>query len=189
MSQFSPRCFSTGPNKLKSSQDYINQKTAKTLYTTAASNTKSNVSDNIQAFIAPSPDYCLASVGGVNTKSYDLLLNLTKGKYYAASNLQANVKNVDCSPNITSCVTVDISGTASFAQPDYTYGMYEGPFLTSIDASMAQITYDPACLPPTLQSSLVVDASNSTVCNYSFATMVSKEKLRNFAYPFKFKIK
>ena len=36
------KCFSNGPNRLKSSQDYTNQKTAKTLYTTTATNTKSN---------------------------------------------------------------------------------------------------------------------------------------------------
>ena len=188
MQQFASRAFSTGPNKLKSSQDHTNQKTAKTLYTTTTTNTKSNTLDNIQAFITPNPDSCLASVGGFNTNSYDLLLNLTKGKYYATNNLLAKVKNVDCSQNVTECVSVDISNNTNFAQPDYTYGMYEGPFLTSIDASLAQVTYDPNCLPPTLKGSLVIDASDATVCNYSFAKMVSKEKLRNFAFPFKFKM-
>ena len=182
------RCFSTGPNKLKSSQDYTNRKTAQTLYTTAATNTKSNITDNIQALITPDPDKCLASVGGFNVNSYNLLLNLTKGKYYATNNLLARVANVDCSQNISSCVTVDISNSNSFAYPDYTYDMYEGPFLTSTDASLSQITYDPNCLPPTLKQSLVIDASDTTICNYPFAKMVSKEKLRKFAYPFKFKM-
>ena len=182
------RCFSNGPNRLKSSQDHTNEKTAKTLYTTAATNTKSNSVDNIQAFITPNPDKCLASVGGFNTNSYNLLLNLTKGKYYATNNLLAKVANVDCSQNIANCVTVDISNSNSFASPDYTYGTYGGPFFTSTDASSAQITYDPACLPPTLKNSLVIDASNATVCNFPFAKMVSKEKLRNFSYPFKFKM-
>ena len=87
MSEYSLRCFSTGPNKLRSSQDYINQKKAKTLYKTTASNVKNDINDNIQVFMHPGTiaegGRCLASVGGYNTSSYDLLLNLTKGRYYS----------------------------------------------------------------------------------------------------------
>lgn len=188
MPQIASRAFSTGLNKSKSSQDYTNQKTAETLYITSVSNTKSDRVDNIETFITPFPNRYLESVGGFNTNSYNLLLNLTKGKYYATNNLLARVKNVDCSQNIRECVYVDISNNTSFAQPDYTYGIYEGPFMTSMDSSFAQITHNPHCLPATLKSSLVIDACNNTICNYSFSRMVSKERLRNFKFPFKFKL-
>jgi hypothetical protein len=188
MPQFASRAFSTGPNKYKSSQDYTNQKTAETLYITTASNTKSYMVDNIQTFITPHPERCLESVGGFNTNSYNLLLNLTKGKYYATNNLLARVKNVDCSQNIRECVYVDISNNTSFAYPDYTYGIYEGPFMTSTDASFAQVAHNLHCLPPALRSSLVIDACNNTICNNSFSRLVSKEKLRKFNFPFKFKM-
>ena len=178
------RCFSTGLNKYKSSQDYTNRKTASTLYTTTATNTKTNKKTDIQAIISQ-PDNCLASVGGFNVNSYDLHRNLTKGKYYTSNNLLANIANVDCSQNISNCRKVDISNNVEFASPDYTYDMYEGPFLTS--KSIESIN-NSVCLPPTLKDSLEIDASGINVCNYSFAKMVSREKLRNFDYPIKFNI-
>ena len=179
MSNVANKCFSPGPNQFKSSQDRTNQKKAQTLYTTTATNTKSNTKDNTP--ICLSSDRCLASVGGYNTNNYELLLDLTKGRYYAAEKLLAKVDIVDCSQNISHCISVDISST--FIKPDYTYNMYEGPFMYN-DISSA----NSHCLPTTLNKQLSIDPSAATICNYPFAKLVSEEKLRNFDFPFKFRI-
>ena len=71
-------CFSTGPNQFKTSNDYISRKKAQTIYKSV----KDNVKANNYAGPILTNGTCLGAVGGYNTDNYDLLLNVTKGKYY-----------------------------------------------------------------------------------------------------------
>ena len=75
MSSSAAKCFSTGPNQFKSSNDYTNQKKAKAIY-------KSVQKDNGSLYNGPIfvNGGCLGSIGGYNTNNYELLLNVTKGK-------------------------------------------------------------------------------------------------------------
>ena len=180
------KCFFTGPNQLKSSQDHTNELKAETLYTNTVldiSNNINDVSHNIQVFT--DQNRCLASVGGYNVNNYDLLLNLTKGRYYATKKHLVNVLPVECSNNhVSSCVSVDICNSTTIPGFDQTYNMYEGPLMTTNISSTDVST----CLPLTLNKELKIDPSHGTLCNFPFAKLVTEEKLRNFDFPFKFRI-
>ena len=93
MPQFSVRAFASDSNQMRSGSDYINRKKAATLYTTVSTNLKDEEDDNLAVSITEgagtSTDYnisrCIWSVGGYNVNSYDLYLNVSKGRYYTAT--------------------------------------------------------------------------------------------------------
>jgi hypothetical protein len=135
MPQFSMRAFASDSNQMRSGQDYINRKKAETLYTTISTNRKTNKTDNLAVLISPgsgtSTEYdisrCLFNVGGFNVNSYDLYLNLAKGRYYTAT----TGRNIGIDPSkhsgliapsppdinntvvITDCSGINISSTES----------------------------------------------------------------------------
>lgn len=92
MPQFNVRAFASDSNQMRSGGDYINRKKAATLYTTVSSNRKHHEVDNLAVSISEgagtSTGYdisrCIWSVGGYNVNSYDLYLNVSKGRYYTA---------------------------------------------------------------------------------------------------------
>ena len=92
MPQFSVRAFASDSNQMRSGGDYINRKKAATLYTTVSTNRKNYEKDNLAVSISKgagtSSSYdisrCIWSVGGYNVNSYDLYLNVSKGRYYTA---------------------------------------------------------------------------------------------------------
>ena len=57
------------------------------MYTSVASNIKSNEIDDIAVLtrIGPEHSKCVFSVGGFNVSSYSLLLDITKGRYFTAT--------------------------------------------------------------------------------------------------------
>lgn len=182
------KCFSTGPNQFKTGQDYINRKKSQQLYTNAVidlsmATPERPASANI---CTRSKGHCLGSVGGYNTNSYDLLLNLTKGAYYSATDVSfsANTTPPNCSHPVNKCLTVGLSSNKNLKPPNYTYGIYEGPFITN-DISYLDISNCPiACDPPYLLSNnnkLAIEP----LCNYVFTNMITQDKLRNFHFPTK----
>ena len=184
------KCFSTGPNKLRSSQDYISRRKAQTLYTTTATNTKNDISNNNQVFMDASR--CLASVGGYNTNTYDLLLNLTKGRYYENSQLHIKApqsSNINYDPiQLSSCVTVDISNKHAIPLSQ-THEMYEGPLLYSdLSHNQIDVSNNLYCLPYTLRKSFILDVSKQTISSYPFGKLIIEDPLLNFEFPFKFRI-
>lgn len=194
MPQYNVRSFSRDSNRMRDSGDHINRKKAESIYTNVASNTKDNKNDNINVFFNTSGQRLLSSVGGFNVNNYDLLLNLTKGRHYTAAGgqgvLAARVNdtiltsNPDSSTKINDCITVDISNSSSFAYPDYTHNIYEGPFLFNRDASFSNLDASsslPSCSDILSKSGLITDPSSAMT--FPFAQQIAAEPLRNFHFP------
>ena len=185
------------PSRIRDSGNYTSKKKAETLYTTVASNKKNDEIDNICVFLNTNGQRQLNSVGGFNCSSYDLLANISKGRQYTAGGgqgqLAARINGTVLSPDpsgstkINDCITVDISSSAVFAYPDYTYNMYEGPFLFARDASFSNLDASNsipfcACTPDTLSKMGFVIDPSSTI-SFPFGQIVAKESLRDFKYP------
>jgi len=93
MPQFNVRAFASDSNQMRSGSDYINRKKAATLYTTVSTNQKDEDEDNLAVSISEGSgttssydmSRCIWSVGGYNVNSYDLYLNVSKGRYYTAT--------------------------------------------------------------------------------------------------------
>ena len=82
MTYVNTRSFSRSSNEMKSSGDHINRKRAEAIYTDVVSNA-SNKDTNVK-FTESNNALKLKSVGGLGVKSYDLFLNLSRGRYYVA---------------------------------------------------------------------------------------------------------
>lgn len=82
MTYVNNRSFSRSSNEMKSSGDHINRKRAEAIYTDVVSNA-SNKDTNVK-FTESNNALKLKSVGGLGVKSYDLFLNLSRGRYYVA---------------------------------------------------------------------------------------------------------
>ena len=87
MPQYNNRTFSRQPNNMQNASDYINRRRAQGLYTSVASNRKGNERDDLAVLtrIGPEHSKCVFSVGGFNVNSYSLLLDITKGRYFTAT--------------------------------------------------------------------------------------------------------
>ena len=88
------RTYSNGPNNLRNSSNYIDQKRASTIFTGIAANKK--IPDNVNIAHCDNSEWKgnIASVGGFNVSSYKLFLDLSKGQYYTAVNgRQLNINN------------------------------------------------------------------------------------------------
>ena len=178
MSSLSANCFSTGPNQFKSSNDYINEKKAKTIYTSLQKD--NGTSYNGPIFINGK---CLRSIGGYNTNNYDLLLNVTKGKYYT-NPACVYIKDSDCQLD-SSCSSIsDDSNCSSFG---FNYDLYEGPFLLKKDiVDNSNICYSTNISQNT---QLNTTTTPSIICSEPFQKIVNDNKLLNFKYPLRFKMR
>ena len=157
------RVFSNGPNNMRSSSDHISRKRAKTTYSVVSSNIKTTQqhNNNSNVPVKTSHNGSLTSVGGFDVKSYDLLLDITKGKYYNANdgrNITLLSTNTTQQPNalvnINDCsaTNIKIIQSSNLQAPiSQTWGINEGPFL--MDTSFALLYKD------------IVDLSNSCSCD------------------------
>ena len=209
MSNYNIRTFSNGPNKMRSADDYINRKKATTLYTVAASNTSSRAKNsNIPVKttnLVGNPK--LASVGGYNVNSYDLLMNISKGRYYVApegryaellnnplftSDISNNIKINDCSNTL-------INTKTTIQTPiNQTWDLYEGSYLIDKDESISEwckctpnklsknrdlqidsrLIYNSNALPQSSPSQIFFNGGARSVARWN-----NSDKLRGFSYP------
>lgn len=209
MSNYNIRTFSNGPNKMRSADDYINRKKATTLYTVAASNTSSRAKNsNIPVKttnLVGNPK--LASVGGYNVNSYDLLMNISKGRYYVApegryaellnnplftSDISNNIKINDCSNTL-------INTKTTIQTPiNQTWDLYEGSYLIDKDESISEwckctpnklsknrdlqidsrLIYNNNALPQSSPSQIFFNGGARSVARWN-----NSDKLRGFSYP------
>jgi hypothetical protein len=178
MPQYNVRAFATDSNQMRSGGDYINRKKAATLYTTVSTNTKGHEKDNLAVSITEgggqtSNGYdisrCIWSVGGYNVNSYDLYLNVAKGRYYTAptgraigidpnyytsypgpisytTNISGDVYINDCSGTTIAPSTVaNVKGIGPLAELERNGigNIYDGTLLTNmrpIDASLNDLS-------------------------------------------------
>jgi len=92
MSNYSIRTFSRDSNNMRSANDYINRKKAENLYLVSTTNGLANNGNKslnsntpVKTSIGPMGNQRLRSVGGFNVNSYDLFMNISKGRYYTAT--------------------------------------------------------------------------------------------------------
>lgn len=197
------RAFSNGPNNMRSSSDHINRKRAETTYTVARTNINTtqpyNNNSNIPVkagYPGPNNTQQLSSVGGYNVRSYDLLLDLTKGKYYNANNgrkitlLPSNatpphsvaVKINNCSPTI-----IETINSSNLQAPiSQTWGINEGVFLADTSFSLLYNTFDLSnncsCDLPRISKNPNV-ILNSHLNGRALARLNNKNPLRGFTFP------
>tara|TARA_E500000178_G_scaffold350508_1_gene409627 strand:+ start:2454 stop:3134 length:681 start_codon:yes stop_codon:yes gene_type:complete len=211
------RAFSMRPNSIKSSNDYINKKKAAALFANTASlNPKPGESSNysninynngVNKGICKSNEgiYNLESVGGFNVSSYDLLLNITKGRYYTATSGRLvsipnnNNSTVDSNfVKINDCSNIELK-IENTSQPSFplnqTYNLYEGPYLIDVSNSYDQNEIKCGCHPVLLGNLEDVQifgelTKNNNKINISsdksLARLAEQEPLRGFKYPIKF---
>ena len=116
------KCFVTNKHQPKFGSDYTNQKREKEIYKYYSGNTQlpgTITKQDGSKYNGPfflDLNGCLNSVGGYNTKNYDLLLDITKGKYYSYNN--------------TSC-----DGNSKSLTPNQSFKISEGPFFYNTDIS------------------------------------------------------
>ena len=212
------RAFTMRPNSISTSNDYISKKKAIALYANTASInpisekssnfTNINFNNGVNKGICKSNEnlYNLESVGGFNVSSYDLLLNITKGNYYSATDgrlvsIPNNNNNTDLGSNavkINDCSNVELKIESNPIVPlNQTYNLYEGSYLIDISNSYDQNDIDCGCNPPPLGNFKDVQifgelAKNNNKINISsdksLARLVEQEPLRGFKYPIKFSI-
>ena len=214
------RAFASDSNKMRSGQDYINRKKAETLYTTVSTNRKTNKNDNLAVSISrgsnTTTDYdisrCLLNVGGFNVNSYDLYLNVAKGRFYTATtgrgisidnqfySSKTPPLNVQNSIKISDCSGFDIinkSNNSSELQRNSVGNIYDGTLLTNMRVN--DLSGDGCgCYTNTLMdlSNVGIDATmfdttnplTRNIAGDRLARLAIEQPLRGFGFPFKFSI-
>ena len=178
MPGFAAKSFSTGPDQFKSSNDYISRKKAQTIYRSLQ---KDNVNVNAKNYQDPIQinGNCLDAVGGYNTDNYDLLLNVTKGKYYTEP-ICVSVNGTKIPSSCYSTINPNNSNCSVFS---YNHDLYEGPFLQKNNTNT---NTDNLCPSKIIEQYSKIDPTTTTT--NSFTKLVNEDKLRNFKYPLKFRI-
>lgn len=152
MSYSNTRTFSRNPNDMKSSGDHINRKRAEAIYNDVASNTN-NKDSNIK-LIESNNALKLKSVGGLGVKSYELFLNLSRGRYYVAPdgrNIELEEEDFDnqayeASPQlvkINNCKPTKIQASNDpIVQINQRWDLFEGSFLVNRENSSNLVCND-----------------------------------------------
>lgn len=172
MSNYSIRTFSRDSNNMRSANDYINRKKAENLYLVSTTNGKVNngnksINSNtpVKTSIGPIGNQRLKSVGGFNVNSYDLFMNITKGRYYTATDgrkiqnynfVPPNTveTNTDIKINDCSATTFSIESSFNILNIPITqsWDLYEGSYLINRKGKLIDISGQCSCTPNTISS-------------------------------------
>jgi len=218
------RAFASDSNQMRSAQDYINRKKAKTLYTTVSTNRSYSDVDNLAVSISTGSDIstkydisrCLFSVGGFDVNSYDLYLNIAKGRFYTAT--MGRTISVDPSKHsglsapstsgIKNTVIIsDCSGTNIIRMTDKSErinlerngvgNIYNGTLLVNMNSLNDLSGSGCGCYTDTLMdiSNVGIDATmfdntslNANIARARLARLALEQPLRGFGFPSKFSI-
>ena len=214
MPQYNNRTFSRDPNNMKNASDYINRIRAEGLYKSVSTNNKSNKIDDIAVLTrqGPKDSKCLFSVGGFNVSSYSLLLDITKGNYFTASEGRAITVNKLNFSGFTAPISSpvntninDCSATTIIFGPgkgiDYkvpinqTSDLFEGNYMVN-KSQLVNDIHDISscdCIIPNLYdlSGIGIDTThlvqssnqNNKIRQQTLARWGAKEPLRGFQFP------
>tara|TARA_A100001011_G_C14304593_1_gene842487 strand:- start:1941 stop:2567 length:627 start_codon:yes stop_codon:yes gene_type:complete len=200
------RVFSNGPNNMRSSSDHINRKRAEITYKVATSNISTTQPYNNNSNVpvkagppGPKNTQQLSSVGGYNVKSYDLLLDLTKGKFYNATSgryITLLPSNANPPPSdavkINDCSTTNIETIKSSklqAPISQTWGINEGQFLVDTSFSLLykdtfDLSYNCGCdVPRISKNPRVIINNNNNLNRQALARLNNENPLRGFTFP------
>ena len=135
-------------NNTRTSSDYITKKHAKTLIEVIKSNSKTNYDNNVKI------KTCENSKKITNVESYNLFLNLTKGKYYTEQNNNINIESDGSISNINdfsnnlnykNCnVNIKIN-KYSYSTIDLDWNLTEGSFYISNEYTKKNSNNKPSC--------------------------------------------
>jgi hypothetical protein len=224
MPQYNVRAFAADSNQMRSGGDYINRKKAATLYTTVSTNTKGHEKDNLAVSITEgggqtSNGYdisrCIWSVGGYNVNSYDLYLNVAKGRYYTAptgraiginprytTHDHAPPSNRVLTADVNDCSLVDISvldpvTNIPLLSQNGIGNIYDGTLLTNMRPNDVSLNDLSGCKCETstemlnkdtgIDTRLIFAEANDEARKY-LARLAIQEPLRDFSFPNKFSI-
>ena len=211
MSNYNVRTFSRSANKISSANDYINRKKAENLYLVSTTNGFANngyksITSNtpVQTSISSNGNQRLTSVGGFNVSSYDLFMNISKGRYYTATDgrkiekysfqgidskaslhNEASVKIDDCSATTFFLKPLDSKLTAPISQ---NWDLYEGSYLINRQSNLADLSYC-KCTPNTISKDSnitiipIVEMGIREQTQVSVARWNNTNPLRGFNFP------
>jgi len=211
MSNYNVRTFSRSANKISSANDYINRKKAENLYLVSttngfANNGNKSLNSNtpVKTSIGPMGNQRLRSVGGFNVNSYDLFMNISKGRYYTATDgrkiekhlfkginsnnplpNEASVKIDDCS---ATTFLINPSGNKLTAPISQNWDLYEGSYLINRQSSLADLSYC-KCTPNTISKDSditivpIVEMDIRKQIQASVARWNNTNPLRGFNFP------
>jgi len=211
MSNYNVRTFSRSANGISSANDYINRKKAENLYLVSttnghANNGKKSITSNtpVQTSISTNGNQRLTSVGGFNVNSYDLFMNISKGRYYTANDGRKiekhSFKGIDHNnplPNETSVKINDCSATTFFLKPfdsklkapiSQNWDLYEGSYLLNRQSSLEDLYYC-KCTPNTISKDSditivpIVEMDIREETQASVARWNNTNPLRGFNFP------
>lgn len=210
MSYVNTRSFSRSSNQMKSSGDHINRKRAEAIYTDVVLNV-GNKDTNVK-FTESNNALKLKSVGGLGVESYDLFLNLSRGRYYVAPdgrNIELENENYDdelyepqkVTAKINNCketkITVQSNPTAKINQR---WDLFEGSFLVNRQINSDNVVCNNNILGKNgLQKNILIDSNlggsyshillENSKKNYykstakSLARWNNNDPLRGFSFP------
>ena len=211
MSNYNVRTFSRSANGISSANEYINKKKAENLYLVSTSNGFANngnksITSNtpVQTSISINGNQRLTSVGGFNVNSYDLFMNISKGRYYTATDgrkiekhlfqgigpniplsNEASVKINDCSATIFLIKPSSNKLTAPISQ---NWDLYEGSYLLNRQSSLVDMYYC-KCRPNTISKDsdiTIVPVIEKPICEQTQSTVArwnNTNPLRGFNFP------
>ena len=210
MSNYSIRTFSRDSNNMRSANDYINRKKAENLYLVSTTNGLANNGNKslnsntpVKTSIGPMGNQRLRSVGGFNINSYDLFMNISKGRYYTATDgrkiekyyftgiadpkfpPEASVKINDCS---ATTFFIESSFNILSRPISQNWDLYEGSYLINRQSSLADLSYC-KCTPNTISKDSditiapIVDIGIRTQTQASVARWNNTNPLRGFNFP------
>lgn len=211
MSNYNVRTFSRSANKISSANDYINRKKAENLYLVSTTNGFANngyksITSNtpVQTSISSNGNQRLTSVGGFNVNSYDLFMNISKGRYYTATDGRKiekySFQGIDTNkplPNEASVKINDCSATTFFFKPldskltapiSQNWDLYEGSYLINRQSSLADLSYC-KCTPNTISKDSditivpIVEMDIRKQTQASVARWNNTNPLRGFSFP------
>ena len=84
MPNYNTRSFARSPNEMKSSSDHINRKRSETIYENVIKQKDVVENDKHIKLEGNDNNLKLKSIGGFNINSYDLFLNVSRGRFYLA---------------------------------------------------------------------------------------------------------
>jgi hypothetical protein len=188
------RTFSRDTNKMRSAQDYINRKKAESLYLTSKKNNISNTPVSLDTKCE------INSLGQTNINSYELLMNISKGRYYTAyDGRQIQLRNssggnTSVFAKINNCAAtkffLENPKTNIFIPITQTWDLYEGSYLVNTKPDISNISQECNCSTNTISQNknvTIVSVPTSGNINLQTKEMLARwnntNPLRGFRFP------
>ena len=205
MPNYNTRSFARSPNEMKSSSDHINRKRSETIYENVIRQKDIDKNDKYIKLEGDDNNLKLKSIGGFNIKSYDLFLNVSRGRFYLASegrNIELKELEEDLyEDNFPNSVKINNCGNTRIttnenpsAEINQRWDLFEGSFLVKKDnyknnlcdsnilaKNKNVLIHNKLCSNAVISDDDIKKYLRSTL--YSFARWNNNDPLRGFSFP------